>query len=88
MLGASVINIIALLSSDFLKLVGIAILIASPVGWWLGEKLLTHFAYHTSVQWWYFVIAGGMAVDRYCPGFGGFSGHLGCAYQSGQELTK
>ena len=61
-LGASVASITALLSSDFLKLVGLSILIASPLGWWLGNTLLRNFAYHTEIQWWYFVIAGLLAV--------------------------
>lgn len=61
-LGASVASITALLSSDFLKLVGLAILIASPVGWLLGQRMLNYFAYHTQMQWWYVVIAGLLAV--------------------------
>lgn len=61
-LGASVASITALLSIDFLKLVILAILIASPVGWWLGDTLLSYFAYHTQTQWWYFVVAGLVAV--------------------------
>lgn len=61
-LGASVISIAALLSSDFLKLVGAAILIASPLGWLLGRRMLSYFAYHAEVQWWYFVVAGLLAV--------------------------
>ena len=61
-LGASVVSITALLSSDFLKLVGIAILIASPVGWLFGQRMLDYFAYHTQMQWWYFAVAGLLAV--------------------------
>ncbi|MCY7349422.1 MAG: ABC transporter permease [Cytophagaceae bacterium] len=61
-LGASVASIAALLASDFLKLVGVAILIASPLGWWLGNTLLRSFAYHTKIQWWYFAMAGALAV--------------------------
>ncbi|HEY0110406.1 MAG TPA: FtsX-like permease family protein, partial [Fibrella sp.] len=61
-LGASVASITLLLSMDFLKLVLLAILLAAPVGWWLGQTLLNNFAYHISIQWWYFLVAGGLAV--------------------------
>jgi putative ABC transport system permease protein len=62
-LGASVLNISVLLSSDFMKLVLLAIVMAAPVGWWLGEKMLNHFAYHTNVKAWYFALAGLLAVS-------------------------
>ena len=55
-MGASVPNIVALLSKDFLKLVGIAILIASPVAWYVMNQWLQHFAYRTSVPAQVFVI--------------------------------
>ena len=61
-LGASVQGIIALLSKDFLKLVGIATLIAVPVAWWVMNKWLQDFAYRISIQWWVFLIAGCIAV--------------------------
>ena len=55
-LGASVTSIVTLLSKDFLKLVGIAILIASPLAWWVMHKWLQSFAYRTSISWTVFVI--------------------------------
>ncbi|QJW89470.1 FtsX-like permease family protein [Spirosoma taeanense] len=61
-LGASVASLTLLLSMDFLKLVLLAIAIAIPVGWWFGQDMLNYFAYHTSIQWWYIVVAGGLAV--------------------------
>ncbi|MBO0937441.1 ABC transporter permease [Fibrella sp. HMF5335] len=61
-LGASVASITTLLSSDFLKLVGLAILIAAPIGWWMGQKMLSYFAYHTTIQWWYIVVAAVLAI--------------------------
>jgi len=61
-LGASVLSLTTLLSMDFMKLVFLAILIATPIGWWLGGKMLTYFAYHTDIQWWYVVIAALLAV--------------------------
>src|SRR5450432_2932981 len=61
-LGASVGNIAAILSGDFLKLVGIAIVIATPPAWWSMNKWLQDFAYRTPVSWWVFVLAAGMAL--------------------------
>ena len=61
-LGASVSGITALLSFDFVKLVALAILIASPMAWWGMNKWLQGFAYRAPVQWWIFVTAGLAAV--------------------------
>jgi putative ABC transport system permease protein len=56
-LGASVSNIVAMLSKDFLKLVLIAALIAFPVAWWGMHKWLQNFAYKINIGWWVFAIA-------------------------------
>lgn len=61
-LGASVPGITALLSADFLKLVLMAVTLASPLAWWLAEQWLQHFAYRVKVSWWIFVLAGGIAA--------------------------
>jgi predicted permease len=61
-LGASVGSLFALLSSEFLALVIIALLIATPVAWYGMNKWLQNFAYHTSVQWWVFALSGGLIV--------------------------
>ncbi|MDB5090109.1 MAG: yknZ 3 [Mucilaginibacter sp.] len=61
-LGASVSGITTLLSVDFLKLVALAILIASPIAWWAMNKWLQGFVYHTPVQWWIFAAAGLAAI--------------------------
>jgi putative ABC transport system permease protein len=61
-LGASVAGIVELLSKDFLKLVIIAIVIATPVAWWAINKWLEGFAYRTNISWWVFVIAGILAL--------------------------
>ncbi|MCR8556199.1 ABC transporter permease [Mucilaginibacter sp. BJC16-A38] len=61
-LGASVINIVAMLSNDFLKLVGISAIIAFPVAWWAMSRWLQDFAYRTNIGWWVFAIAGLLAV--------------------------
>ncbi len=57
-LGASVPSIAAMLSKDFLKLVFISILIASPVAWWAMNKWLRDFAYKVNISWEVFALAG------------------------------
>ncbi|AKD56602.1 ABC transporter permease [Spirosoma radiotolerans] len=61
-LGASVTSIVALLSKDFLKLVLIAILIATPLAWWTMYQWLQDFAYRIDIEWWMFALAGLLAV--------------------------
>lgn len=57
-LGAKVSSIIMLISSNFLKLIGVAILIAAPLAWWAANKWLQDFAYRVNISWWVFVAAG------------------------------
>jgi putative ABC transport system permease protein len=57
-LGATVSQIIALLSKDFVKLVLLAFLVAAPLAWWAVSKWLEEFAYRITVSWWVFVIGG------------------------------
>lgn len=57
-LGASVAQIIALLSKDFILLVALAFVIAAPIAWYGARQWLRNFAYATSLSWWLFVIAG------------------------------
>ena len=61
-LGARVSGIMLLIAKDFLRLTAIAVLIASPVAWYFMHRWLQDFAYHVSIQWWVFVLAGGAAV--------------------------
>lgn len=61
-LGASVSGIVTLLSMDFVKLVLIAIFVASPIAWWVMSNWLEDFAYRIEIQWWMFAVAGGVAV--------------------------
>jgi putative ABC transport system permease protein len=61
-LGASVTGIVALLSKDFLKLVLIAIVIASPLAWYVMHKWLQDFAYRIDIEWWIFLLAGIIAT--------------------------
>lgn len=62
-LGASVGSITALLSKDFIQLVLIAIVIASPIAWWAMNQWLQAFAYRTEINWWIFFIAGLIAIS-------------------------
>ena len=61
-LGASISSINGLLSKDFLKLVLLSILIASPIAWYVMHDWLQGFAYRINIQWWMFAGAGLLAV--------------------------
>ena len=61
-LGASLLRIIQLLSYDFLKLVFIAMLIASPIAWWVMNSWLQDFNYRIDVKWWVFIISGMLSL--------------------------
>jgi len=61
-LGASAGNIVRMLSTDFLKLVFIAAIIAFPVAGWVMHTWLQDFAYRVSIGWWVFVVSGTSAV--------------------------
>ena len=61
-LGASVVGITSLLAKDFLKLVVVAIVIASPIAYWGMNQWLADFAYRIDIQWWMFAGAGLSAV--------------------------
>jgi ABC-type antimicrobial peptide transport system permease subunit len=61
-LGASVSSITQLLTKDFLKLVIVAIIIASPIAWFAMNKWLQDFAYRINISWWMFAAAGLFAV--------------------------
>ncbi|QIP12919.1 FtsX-like permease family protein [Spirosoma aureum] len=61
-LGASVASLVGLLSKDFLKLVLIAIVIASPLAWYAMSQWSQGFAYKADIEWWVFVLAGLLAV--------------------------
>jgi ABC-type antimicrobial peptide transport system permease subunit len=62
-LGATVTQIITLLSRDFILLVLIAFFIAVPIAWWGMQQWLDNFAYRTSINWWVFVLSGaGMLI--------------------------
>lgn len=61
-LGASAAGIAGLIAADFLKLVALAILIATPVAWYVMSEWLKGYAYRIGISWWVFVLAGLLAV--------------------------
>jgi len=61
-LGASISNILVLISRDFIKLVLVAAVIAFPFAWWVMHKWLQDFAYRINISWWIFLGAGLLAV--------------------------
>ena len=61
-LGASVFNITALLSKEFLILVTISLVIAIPVAWWAMNRWLAEYAYRTNIPWWLFVAVAALTI--------------------------
>jgi len=61
-LGASVTSIVTMLSTGFLKLFAVSLIIAVPASWYVMTQWLSGFAYQTSMNLWVFVVAGGIAL--------------------------
>jgi putative ABC transport system permease protein len=61
-MGASIPNLVQLLSRDFLKLVLVSFVIAAPLAWYFMHGWLQNFAYRITIQWWAFALAGGLAL--------------------------
>ncbi|MCB0607762.1 MAG: ABC transporter permease [Lewinella sp.] len=61
-LGASVASIVALLSREFITLIGVAFVLAAPLAWIFARKWLSRFAYHFELDWTVFVLTGLLAV--------------------------
>lgn len=61
-LGATVSNIVGLLSREFLILVLLAFAVAIPFAWWATSKWLSEFTFHINLSWWLFALCGGLAL--------------------------
>jgi putative ABC transport system permease protein len=61
-LGANVLSLLRLLSGEFMGLVLIALVIASPLAWWAMQVWLRDYAYRTPIEWWIFGLAGALAL--------------------------
>ncbi|QHS55628.1 FtsX-like permease family protein [Mucilaginibacter sp. 14171R-50] len=61
-LGATVADLVALLSKDFVKLVLISFLVACPIAWYFMNQWLDSFSYRITITWWMFAVAGALAV--------------------------
>lgn len=56
-LGATISQVVVMLSADFLKLVVVAVFVASPIAWFIMQRWLEGFAYHIQISWWVFFVA-------------------------------
>jgi ABC-type antimicrobial peptide transport system permease subunit len=61
-MGASIFDIVSLLSKEFLILVAVSLVIALPVSWWAMNQWLSNYAYRTDIPWWLFVVVGCMCL--------------------------
>ncbi len=61
-LGASVSNLAGLLSGEFMKLIAVSTLLAFPIAWYAMQSWLQNYDYHTTINWWVFVLAGFTAM--------------------------
>jgi putative ABC transport system permease protein len=60
--GARISNVVMMLNFSFVKWVVIAFAIATPFAWFIMNKWLENFAYRTTLSWWIFILAGGLAL--------------------------
>ncbi len=60
--GATVLQLVTLLSRDFLKLIALAFVIATPITWWSANRWLENFAYRTNISWWVFALGGCLII--------------------------
>lgn len=70
-LGATVAQIVTLLSTELVSLIVLAFVIVTPVAWWAMNKWMQNFADRTPINWWIFVVSGGgmLAAALFVSGF-------------------
>ena len=68
-LGATVGQIVGLLSKDLLSLIAIAFIVAVPVAWYGANRWMEDFAYRTEMSWWVFLLGGGVMALIALPSF-------------------
>jgi len=61
-LGASIFDIISLLSKEFMVLVTISLAIALPIAWWVMNQWLANYAYRTDIPWWLLVSVAALTI--------------------------
>ena len=61
-LGASIQSVYGLLTKEFIVLVGVAMIIAFPIAYYLMQRWLKDFAYRIDIEWWVFVVAGTFTI--------------------------
>jgi ABC-type antimicrobial peptide transport system permease subunit len=61
-LGASILDLWTLLSQEFVILVGLSLIIGSPIAAWIMHGWLQNYAYHATLSWWIFALAGAGAI--------------------------
>jgi predicted permease len=61
-LGADVMGLTGLLSGEFLRLIALSSLLAFPLAWYAMHSWLQNFAYHITMSWWVFVVAGAASI--------------------------
>lgn len=61
-LGASISSITTMLSTDFIKLVGLSCIVAFPFAWWIMQQWLQGYAYKTNISWWIFFFTGALVL--------------------------
>ncbi len=61
-LGSTVSQIVGMLAKDFIKLVGISLIIAFPLGYFFMDRWLENFAYHINIAWWIYAVAAGITL--------------------------
>ena len=61
-MGATIWNIVNLFTGNYVKLLGISLVIATPIAWWVADRYLQNFAYRISLPWWIFAAAALITV--------------------------